>query len=394
MKKNILKIVIDPGFDFMKIIINGKNYKVPSTALAITEDEIKKMYALGQVKNNRILSKHQSGVIYVVGEEARRILQGNGNEKIRKEYDKINSSSMEDMGRFKTEIFRAQLFGSLGFALFNYAKDTETSLEAIKDMEIYLGLALPHSYVDEGSEILQGILLGKHSYEVKVGSESANIEFEVKEKHTLAISQTIAALLSLSSDDEGNMIEEKQAVYEKLPALVIDGGYYTLGIVDVQEGYIITDKSESNTNFAMLNINKKLVERIKKETGKTDIEDYNIEQRILTRPIIRCTNEKDEVVEYDIRIWKEEITKEACEELIDYLNKKFDNLNDYEQICIAGGTGTSYAQHLEKYLSEKRKHIKFTEINATLGGEELEPIFAIAVGMYKFISYQINQLED
>jgi len=398
MKENILKIVIDPGFDFMKIIINGNFYKVPSTALTLTEEEIKRMYVLEKINENRILSRHQSGVIYVVGDEARLILQENADEKVNREYNNITSSTMEDMSRFKTEIFRAQLFGSLGYAFYNYCNDTQTPLESIIEKDIFVGLTLPHSYVDEGSEILQGILNGKHLYDVVIGKNEAKIEFEVKHGRTMAISQTIAALMSLSSDDEGNAIEKLVEKYEKYPAIVLDGGYFTLGIVDVRKGNIISNKSESNTEFAMLNINKELVKKIKEETTKTDIEDYNIEQRIETSPVIRWKakdeNGNEEIKEQDIRLWKESITKEKCDQLIKYLNEKFDDLTDHEQIAIAGGTGKAYAKYLEEYLREKRKHIQFTEIKAMFGGKELEPVYAIAIGMYKFITYRLNQLSE
>ena len=83
--------------------------------------------------------------------------------------------------------------------------------------------------------------------------------------------------------------------------------------------------------------------------------------------------------------------RKLCDGLIDYLNTKFEDLLDVKQMLITGGTGAAYYKHISSYMKEKRGHLegKVLLTNYKFQGKEIEPVFAIAIGVYKTIRYQV-----
>lgn len=100
----------------------------------------------------------------------------------------------------------------------------------------------------------------------------------------MTFSQALAAFMGLVTDDNGK-IDYDSEYFKHLPTLVIDGGQKTVGI------YVITatlqiELAESNTIFAMNNVYEKVVQTIKDDCGRNDIEIYNIAE------ILKITTEK------------------------------------------------------------------------------------------------------
>lgn len=87
-----------------------------------------------------------------------------------------------------------------------------------------------------------------------------------------------------------------------------------------------------------------------------------------------------------------EEAKKLCDELIDYINTKYENLVDIRQILVTGGTGAAYYEHILEYVKGHRKHLETNIILTDYDflGKKINPIYAIVVGMYKVLLNQIS----
>ena len=79
--------------------------------------------------------------------------------------------------------------------------------------------------------------------------------------------------------------------------------------------------------------------------------------------------------------------REVCPSLIQYLNKKYDNLLDFRYVLVTGGTGACFydqiLQHYEEANLLDKDHLLLT--NGDLNGKSHTIEYAIAIGACKVL---------
>ncbi len=401
-----LVIAVDPGFDSTKIVINGIMFSVPNCAVNITG---KVNSILGARKSGFLLSHYIDGNEYLVGREARKLmLQQDARESRLKKKDVMDSYLM-----FTTQDFEINLFTIIGLALVKYSeyskkKDIKPALDLqpgdsddiinknrseLKRFSMIIGITLPTDSVQEAWPSVKQKLLGAHKCDIETDSGFYGLSFTVEPGHVLVLPQATAALLGAACDDEGYE-DDNSAILSKLPVLVIDGGYKTIGLVKLTT-IKMTDQAESNTDFAMGNVHKRVAERIRNEYGRKDIYDFSIpsilEDQTGNSEIV-YVNEEGNTDSINVMQLVREEAKKLCDELIDYINTKYENLVDIRQILVTGGTGAAYYEHILEYVKGHRKHLETNIILTDYDflGKKINPIYAIVVGMYKVLLNQIS----
>lgn len=277
-KKNIL-MAIDIGSDSTKIIVNKKVYRFPSDVMT-TPDKL---------------------------------------------------CSME---------FRTYLITVIAYAIVKYSMEEDVNLEPANtdDYDIFIALALPHDCYLKGSEFVKRFLTNTHDFDLVVCKKAYHVNFKIEEEKFLCYSQTLCLWFNEVLDENGIEVQEHNELYKRLPVLLLDGGYSTFDIVQIEEGYSIApENQESNGDFTIQNL---------KDLEKTTIDNMS-------------------------------------EKLISYLCKKFHNLLHVEQIIIGGGAGFLYADKLKPFC-EKKRLVDVVVANNIFSGEEVAPIFAVATGLYKY----------
>ena len=404
---NYIEIGIDPGFDGTKVCINGIMFKVPNNIMDITGKK-NEFLTLGERKaGGYICSRYIRDKEYLIGELARKSI----NEKLAKANEKIKMTVNDSQERFGTMDFECNMMSVIGIALIEYAKETMRNewrpcytimdsnkgdgnrvIPSLKTAEIVVGVALPHDYVDSVWPNISKFLIGEHHFEIELQDGIYELNFEIKPGRAIPASQAICALLGTAADDEG-VIKNESNILKNLPALVIDGGYKTVGLFQLTKAYQVSE-AESNENFAMGNVHKRVAKILQEEFGRTDIEAFSIPSIIENDDgKIICINPNNHgTIELDVTEMINEEVAKICEELLDYLNEKYNNLLDTKEVIITGGTGAAYYDHVAKYLNEQRNHLrgKIILTSYKFRGQEIEPVYAIAVGMYKTLKHQVN----
>lgn len=377
--QNQLFVSIDPGFDNMKVIANGQHYKFPFNAV---ETDERKMSDYGR-RDGFILYKDESGTTWRVGQYARGLIFDNKEQQ--EQAEKMRGFYTEE--RFTSNEFMVGLRTALAMAINKAGLyDCQASLD------IRLIVALPHSCRAKFSSTIVGAAAGEHSFFMRFDdSREKAYHFTIQESNVYTISQTIAAILGETSDDNGNINEEKFFYLSNGPTLVIDGGYYTVGLVPVSRGGSVDDaRAESDTGHAMKMVNVAVEQEIANQ--RPDIKHYSIEY-LLTQDDGRVRYlENGKARTIDLATIRSEKIQEVCAHFAGYLDKKYNNLLDFKYVLVTGGTGACFYQQLLAYYKEAgimdEEHMMLT--SPVINDKPLPIEFSIAAGAYKGLLGKIS----
>lgn len=368
-----LFIAVDPGFDSMKVVANGNTFKFPFNVVETNERKLNDY----RLRDDFMLMQKDDGSTYRVGQYAREQLYDN----------KENIDTFYTEQRFISAEFQVGLDTAIALAIEKNGLYNNQST-----LDIYLIVALPHACRNTYASTITGAAAGPHSFQLRCGREEPKkFNFKIQESNIHTVSQTIAAILGETSEDNGDINEEKFIYLSNGPTLVLDGGYYTTGMVVVSRGGTIDeDKTESNTCHAMANVNEAVAEKIR--VHRPDVNHYSIEYLL---------NKDDGIIRYidngkaaticigDIRKQK---MSEICAHLIKYLNQKYNYLLDFKYVLVTGGTGYNFYPQILKYYEETnlldKEHLLLT--SGELEGHQNPIEYAIAIGAYKGLKGIVN----
>jgi len=375
-----LVIAIDPGFDSMKVIANGIHFKFPFNAV---ETDERKMSDYGGLRGF-IRYKDSSGATWRVGQYARSLM-----------YENKGSQPDDPLRGFYTEERFISAEATVGIlSAIAKAIDLTGLYNEQHDLDIRLIVALPHAVRDKYASTIVGMVAGEQKYYMTFDDgEERQFRFTINENNVKTVSQTIAAILGETSDDNGFINAEKYVYLSNGPTLVIDGGYYTVGLVPVSRGGSVDDsRAESDTNHAMKNVNLAIAKEIVE--ARPDIKHYTVEYLLSQGEgnIRYMDKDTGKVVNIDLGAIREKKQQAVCLNFIRYLNKKYDNLIDFRYILVTGGTGACFFPQLLSYYKSTGlmddEHMLLT--TPVINGKQLPIEFSIAAGAYKGLRGKIN----
>lgn len=252
-------------------------------------------------------------------------------------------------------------------------------------LDIHLIVALPHACRNQFASTIVGKASGLHEFNLRCGTHAEqSFSFSVASENIKTVSQTIAAILGETSDEYGNIDVEKAHYLTEGPTLVLDGGYYTFGMVVVSRGGSVDDSlTESDTTHAMKNVNLRVAAAI--SSVRPDIKHYAIEY-LLSKDSGKLRYMKDGHAEsLSLPELREEKLREVCADFIQYLNQKYNNLLDMQYVLVTGGTGACYYSQMLQYYVQTgiMNESRFLLTTSSLSEKTFSIEYAIAIGAYK-----------
>lgn len=407
-QKKIL-ISVDPGFDSIKVVVNGHFLKFPKEVADVTDlEEGSVRYQgtqnrfIGEKEDSYIKVQYIEGKTHLVGAYAAKFLAERGyNENGSEESIAVSDT----FAAFQTMEKQILIMSAIGKGLIEYAKtgDGIIKLERKQDAvhgfytevklttdNIYVGVAMPHDAVDAWNYI-EKWLSDEHDFfmETKEGIYHIHIDTH----NCMVGSQVISALYGVLTDDNGALPKSEVLGEDKLPAIVIDGGYLTLGIAHFTTVKLV-DGSDSNLHYAMRNIYENVAAGIRKESGRLDVTSVVIKQTMRQkdkRLNYLDSSKKGHSINVEELVQKE--IRKVCEELVEELQSKYKNLVDIRSIVVTGGTGIAYYEHMKEILSDC-DWIDVMLTDYVFRGEKITPDFAIVIGMYKVLHAAVDAREN
>ena len=400
MKRQKIRIAVDPGFSSIKVICEGIIFSIPCD---VNENTGKENNFLSDKKDN-YAAIQVFGKTYIIGEYARKLLLENNRQR----QQDLEYGVLTDFERFGTTNFEVSMMTAIGMGLVKYCElsqkkdlDRKISVDQLKDCDIYLAIAIPHAVYAEGAGGPAGLIrervYGHKAFTLELAEGSYALEFDIKQDCAYKMqSQVIAALLGALYDEDGNPLSILDATEKSTPILVIAGGYKTVGIFKLSQTDTVED-AESNSDFAMAKADEKMAALLNTK-GRDDIKPYNIQELYESKEEIAIIeNGKSRYI--TINKDRDEFIGEYCQTMIDYLCEKYNNLIAIKQILITGGTGAAYYETFVHYIdtNDKMAHLrgKVKIAEYKFMGQKISPVFAVVAGIYKqFKRYLDNQTED
>lgn len=379
--KKTLDVSLDPGFNGFKMVVEGLVLDVPFVVDDITSAKSDNLKLNDAAIYSEIMDESGNKRKYIAGESARTKL------------NKFNKNSRAEMVRFYSierfamPIFEAGLKTIMAYGLYRFENSEENKVGFTVDklnqgeFELTVAVALPHSHEKElFDNYVKGYLVAPQKLVLSTNREEIAFDYTIPEGNIAHTSQARVAMFSVMIDEEGNYVEEYTDPHN-LPALIVDGGYKTMGLFTLQDNYDI-DEAESNEEFAMYNINEAIANAIKPLVP--GIESYTVEKCIEDGKNVIAYWDGDTAKTFDINPLRENIYKEFQDKFWKYLLEKTNKFFGYSLVIIAGGTGKVYSDYITEKLAPLSV-IKTVVARAKLNGKEYDPVFAVAIGQYKLM---------
>ena len=390
-----LLVSVDVGYNASKVYVNGITFEIPSDIVDITGNDT---YIGGIRKPGYIASTYVEGAKHLIGEQARMLMS----EPEYKDRMGHMETVLNSYDKFTTQDSESHLLTTIAVALIKYSEytkenhiqpefDVTTPVTKDSQWKIWVILGFPHDKYESIFKAIRKSIVGRHAFTVERDIDTYDLDFELLPSRVFPYSQALAVFMGLISNDNGEILDDSPYL-EKLPCVVVDGGQKTMGIYKITSNNQI-EMAESNTKFAMNNVFERVVERIHKEYGRTDISVSNIND-ILKQGgnLVYIKSGSDQTDSVDINEIEKEEKEKVCNELIDYLNEKFSQFLDIKSFEIAGGTGSAFFPQIKEYIDTHKAHLKDTTelVQYKYLGKQIEPQYAIAVGLYKVLRHIVN----
>jgi hypothetical protein len=245
-----------------------------------------------------------------------------------------------------------------------------------------VGVALPHKHLYDLMPIVNAYLEKEVDINISIGSDDpVHYKFFIPKSHFN--SQVVCMLINEVVTDDIDDVQGEDDLYNHLPALIIDGGYKTLGKFKFAADQSIVG-DDSDTEYAMLNVNEMVAAEI--NSYRPGFAEYQIDEMCAKKEIVRYIDDTGKPAEIDVCALRDKYLKEVSESLLTQLCNEYDNLLDIKTILVGGGTGSLYYPYIQAFCKEKRPYLADKVVLAgsqNFHGHECGPVRAIAVGLYK-----------
>lgn len=396
--KPILKISIDPGYDAYKIVIQGDTFTFSSKMLDVTEEIFgvdRRPEGSYYIRTEEQVGERIKDFEYLIGNVTELSMRSMALvESNRKLLDKLQSSS-----KFVEPIFKISIQGALALALFLKEKKDAESKKAdkftIKKLTedyymVLIGVALPNDYVSDSWSSVKSMLKCKHDFKLYDADNDIDIPitYDLSNAKYMVDSQVKCAFFYQFTDDNGIDVPNLK---DNLPCVVIDGGYHTFGhfLLDLM---LITKAHKSNLDYAMGRVDQMVAGQVTNTTGRTNFTSLQIKQYLASNDDINYGAKKITTEELK-KMHKSALIKTAMDS-IKFLEKNVE-LNDVKCLLMTGGTGAAYYKTYCEYFAEHYgDNLVPVLTDKPFHGREIEPVFAVALGLYKELEQIALNLSD
>lgn len=396
--KPILKISIDPGYDAFKFVIDRTLITFSSKMLDVSNEEFgvdrradgSYYIRLEDTVNNRVVDRE-----YLIGDATELTMHtATFFEKNRSLLESLQASA-----KFKEPIFAVLLRGALGLALYLKEKEDAQSkkknkftLEKLAEgyYQVMIGVALPHDLVKDSKDSVKNALKCKRDFRIYVADDDKEIpiNYDLGDAMFKFDSQVKCAFFYQYTDDEGY---DEPDLNDHLPCIVIDGGYHTFGHF-LLTPLLTTEACKSNLTYAMSQVETVVAAQIHTITGRTDFAPHQVKECIKSKKDI--VYGKDRLKSADIKKMHDDAVVNSAKASIKYIEKNMD-LNDAKSLLMTGGTGAAYFPTYKTIFEENfGDNLVPVLTDKPFYGQAIEPIFAVALGLYKELEVEADKLNE
>lgn len=331
-KNNIIPIGIDVGYSTTKVYSSFGRHLFPSFPIQITSISPDNVL---RYKETDITYEDENGC-WFVGDLAKRELE-NGRIATQPEtlygWQRINS-------REYLVLLRVGLF----LGLVEDIVDGEFVVN--KNLEMFVCTGLPEQYLTRDRRALKEKFIGHHTFRITIGkNRPTDVSFNLKEDNIRVISQPLASVWAMSSNNQGKVING-ELLDEQF--IIFDGGYHTTDTFLNKSG--LKGYSTTWENISMHSIHEKTRQSVSKETGGEANYPIYLTDKYLSGntpgQLIYGVRRGLNIKEYLLSS-TELIAKQALDEL----NTVYNNMNEVNTLICTGGIGKLFYNYFKDHFS-------------------------------------------
>jgi plasmid segregation protein ParM len=370
-------IALDGGYSSVKGISEKSLFCFPSYAKRIESIDI-----VGRLKpTDIILENHLTKEIWLVGAFAENTMEI-------KDIQATTDESLYTRYRYKSDVYQAIMMAGLGLGLFK-ADDTE-------NLTICLQTGLPSAYVMSDAAILKEVLAQDYDFTLRLGEQMKHFKFTLEHDNIGVMEQPRGTLANIVYDKDGHIIPKMRSILDS-DTLILDIGFGTEDIFSLRSGADIKDnRTKTFSDTAMRSVFEKCVNEIN-NTYQTELKIFQLQKYLgdgvisinVPPEIDKATNKlivgTKEIEFGDIL---EKYNKSLCTKSIYRLLEEYNNLSDYQNLIVTGGTGESRIDSIREIL------LGLPRLHVFLGNESdpsISTIYANVRGYYMSMLLKVQR---
>ena len=327
-------LAIDGGYSSVKGVSGNKMFIYPSYAKKVSES----IQIVGQLKPNDILLRDNStNTLWAIGSLAENMID-------KTDLAQTTDESLYTRYRYQSEIYKAIMSAGIGIGL----------LDTSSGNEIYISTGLPSTYKQQDSEELKSVLSGSYDLSIKIGDAPyRNFKFVIKPENISIMEQPQGTLLASAYDKNGELLANGKDIISS-NSIIYDVGFGTEDLFVIRGG--INNGHKTYTDTGMKAVFEATIEEIKKQFKQNnpacaaEFKVFEFQKFLEDGKAIYFNRQNfaTEMVEFESILRKK--NSELCRKSIHRLMEEYDNLLDYKNLIITGGTGESRFEEIKDML--------------------------------------------
>lgn len=244
-----------------------------------------------------------------------------------------------------------------------------------------LQTGLPPKYIRADSPIIREAFSGRHEFSIRIGdSEWQDYDFEFSSGNIFVMSQPMGSFYSVSLDRNARQVTTAGSYFTD-GTVVFDGGFGTLDICSARAGML----EDSNTiELSMKEVMHRTADEIYHLHG-IDCQTYEILNALKTGEVktFDPIRKRENVLRFDAILQKH--NKAVCMEALEKVDSIYNNLIDYRNLIVGGGTGEAWYSMIKDAMKSR----SWLNIVPSTVNDDLPSVFSNVRGYYM---YRMGQL--
>ena len=382
-----IKVSVDPGYNGTKVVMeNGREFWYDSAVVSDRNQTLREGSMDKRQADSSIVVK-QGEETYVVGAGA--IGTRMGAETIRSASAIDDSLDLQGTIRYQNPNFAVLVNASVVSSIIQAAAEGDIVVDGDPDeIRVIASIALPQDHTKKAASVVADLFWNKDfSFDITIGTgETRHISLVYD--HILVFSQVLLSMVGYAADDFGKFRDDFD--YTFYPTLLVDCGYGTIGLCFVLENGFVSERIESNTDYAMKSVNIAVSEKLKQMGYEISEGDVDVRSRDPHKSIVRkivMVNGKRKAEQVDVAEIRKEEVDSIAKKLSDYLYDAY-KLETKGSVLVSGGTGEQYYPVLKKEIcgSGVLPENRVILTQPVYHGKTYDSIYTVAVGGIKYLN--------
>lgn len=365
--KGYWTVALDIGYSAVKGFSPNRVWCFPSYAREFHGKNLE----IAEPGPNDIQYRDEKGVVWNVGYSAQNSLAGNDTN------DSLSSLFGRDRYAFPMFLVIARVGIAAGLVTNQYGDPN--------GKQLYLQTGLPPAYIKMDAPYLKKALVGRHVFDVKIGSEPwRRFDFTLTADTIRVMPQPMGSLLSAAHDNNAQLVPEANKYFSS-NVLILDAGFGTVDTYSIRHRQVETNW-QSFDNLGMKAVLEDASTEIFARYG-VDIPVPSMQKSLYSGFIRVFEREKMCAYNQPFDDILSESNKKVCLKAIEKLKMSYNYLVDYDYLLLTGGTGAAWQVIIEELFANMQT-LKI------IGGNQNDTLSHVFSNVRGYYLYQVGALRQ